>query len=145
MTATAQHTEPRPHVVIELLRTAEFSTDAETLDELARSEVPGEVLRKIAHNPAASEGTLEHLIDLDQRWLTYPVTRRTDLSPTFIDRIARRLTERNAIYHAASAPNAAPETLHYLASHPSAPAATLETVGQRLGKEAASAAQPAAT
>ena len=135
MTATAQHTKPRPHAVIELLRTAEFSTDAKTLDELARSEVPGEVLRKIAHNPAASEGTLEHLIELDERWLTYPVTRRTDLSSTFIDRLAFRLTDRNAIFHVSSAPNAAPGTLHYLASHPSAPAATRETVTRRLGEQ----------
>src|SRR5699024_7541412 len=53
--------------------------------------------------------------------------------PEFIDQIARRLTDRNAIFHASSAPNAAPETLRYLAAHPSAPKATLETVAERLG------------
>lgn len=104
MTVTAPH----PRTVLALLRTAEFSSDPAVLDELARTEVPDEVLRKIAHNPATAEATLEHLIDLDERWLTYPVTRRRDLSPAFIDRIARRLTDRNAIFHAASAPNAVP-------------------------------------
>lgn len=137
MTAIAQHAAPRPvedpHAVQTLLQTAEFSVDSEVLDELARTEVPGEVLRKIAHNPATSADTLEHLIDLDQRWLTFSVTRRCDLSPEFIDQIARRLTDRNAIFHASSAPNAAPETLRYLAAHPSAPPATAETVAQRLG------------
>lgn len=137
MTATAQHAAPRPvedpHAVRTLLQTAEFSVDPEVLDDLARTDVPGEVLRKIARNSATSEDTLEHLIDLDQRWLTFPVTRRRDLSPEFIDRIARRLTDRNAIFHASSAPNAAPETLRYLAAHPSAPPATAETVAQRLG------------
>lgn len=139
MTATAQHAAPRPvedpHAVRTLLQTAEFSVDPEALDDLARSEVPGEVLRKIAHNPATSSDTLEHLIELDQRWLTFPVTRRRDLSPEFIDQIARRLTDRNAIFHASSAPNAAPETLRYLAAHPSSPATTLETVTRRLGAE----------
>lgn len=85
MTTIAQHAEPQrlgnPRTVQSRLRTAEFSDDVEALDQLARSEVPGEVLRKIAHNPATSEATLEHLIDLDQRWLTFPVTRRCDLSP----------------------------------------------------------------
>jgi len=137
MTAIAQHAAPRPvedpHDVQMLLRTAEFSVDPAVLDDLARTDVPGEVLRKIAHNSATSEDTLEHLIELDQRWLTFPVTRRHDLSPEFIDRIARRLTDRNAIFHASSAPNAAPETLRYLAAHPSAPKATAETVAQRLG------------
>lgn len=140
MTATAQHTEAHPHNVLALLRTAEFSNDQEALDELARSGVPSEALRKIAHNPAASEHTLEYLIDLDERWLTYPVTRRADLSPAFIDRIARRLIDRNAIFHASSAPNAAPETLRYLALHPSAPAATRETVARRLGEQISPAA-----
>lgn len=139
MTATAQHAAPRPvedpHAVQTLLRTAEFSVDPAVLDDLARREVAGEVLRKIAHNPATSADTLEHLIEVDQRWLTFPVTRRRDLFPEFIDRIARRLTDRNAIFHASSAPNAAPETLRYLAEHPSAPAATLETVTRRLGAE----------
>ncbi len=88
----ASHPVAEPHAVQVLLRTAGFSDDPEVLDELARAEVPDEVLRKIAHNPATSEGTLEHLIDLDQRWLTFPVTRRRDLSPEFIDRISRRLT-----------------------------------------------------
>ncbi|WP_394216285.1 hypothetical protein [Brachybacterium vulturis] len=137
MTAIAQHAAPHPfedpHAVQTLLQTAELSVDPAVLDDLARTDVPGEVLRKIAHNPATSTDTLEHLIDLDQRWLTYPVTRRHDLSPEFIDRIARRLTDRNAIFHASSAPNAAPETLRYLAAHPSAPKATAETVAQRLG------------
>jgi len=144
MTDLAQHADPHlfddPRTVALVLRTAAFSTDAETLDGLARSAVTSEVLRKIAHNPAASEHTLEYLIDLDERWLTYPVTRRADLSPAFIDRIARRLTDRNAIFHASSAPNAAPETLRYLASHPSAPAATRETVARRLGEVISSAA-----
>jgi len=137
MTSLAQHADPHllddPRTAPLVLRTAEFSDDAETLDGLARSEVTGEVLRKIAHNPATAEHTLEYLIDLDQRWLTYPVTRRHDLSPEFIDRIARRLTDRNAIFHASSAPNAAPETLRFLAKHPAAPPATAETVAQRLG------------
>ena len=137
MTAIVQHAAPRPvedpHAVRTLLQTAEFSVDPEVLDDLARREVAGEVLRKIAHNSATSTDTLEHLIELDQRWLVFPVTRRRDLSPEFIDRIARRLTDRNAIFHASSAPNAAPETLRYLAAHPSAPSATAETVAQRLG------------
>ncbi|MDN5601309.1 MAG: hypothetical protein L0G52_12335 [Brachybacterium sp.] len=140
MTATAQHTDPHPHTVLALLRTAEFSNDPEVLGKLARSAVPGEVLRKIAHNPAASESTLTHLIETDQRWLTFPVTRRRDLSPAFIDRIARRLTDRNAIFHASSAPNAAPKTLRYLAAHPSAPPATAETVTERIGAMALSVA-----
>ena len=137
MTAIDRHAAPHPvedrRAVLVLLRTAEFSDDPEVLDDLARAEVAGNLLRKIAHNPAASENTLEHLIEREQRWLTFPVTRRRDLSPEFIDRIARRLTDRNAIFHASSAPNAAPETLRYLAAHPSAPKATLETVAQRLG------------
>lgn len=144
MTDLAQHADPHllddPCTASLVLRTAEFNDDAETLDGLARSEVTGEVLRKIAHNPATAEHTLEYLIDLDQRWLTYPVTRRADLSPEFIDRIARRLTDRNAIFHASSAPNAAPETLRYLAEHPSAPRATLETVTERIGALALSVA-----
>ncbi|MGO2111690.1 MAG: hypothetical protein ACTH31_08760, partial [Pseudoclavibacter sp.] len=73
-------------------------------------------------------------------WLTVPVTRRRDLSPAFIDRIARRLTDRNAIFHASSAPNAAPKTLRYLAAHPSAPPATAETVTERIGAMALSVA-----
>lgn len=136
MTATAQDSAPHPHTVRAQLRTAEFSNDADVLDELARSQVSGEVLRKIAHNSATCEATLEHMIDINERWLTYPVTRRRDLSPAFIDRIARRLTDRNAIFHAASAPNAVPETLRYLAAHPSAPAAARETVTQRLDEQA---------
>src|SRR5699024_9611446 len=111
-------------------------------DDLARAEVTGGVLRKIAHNPATSEDTLECLIELDQRWLTFPVTRRRDLSPEFIDGIARRLTDRNAIFHASSAPNADPETLRYLAAHPSAPMATVETVAQRLATWPLSVAYP---
>ena len=137
MTAIAQHAAPcpveDPHTVQMLLRTAEFSVDPGVLDALASTEVPGEVLRKIAHNSATSEDTLEHLIELDQRWLTFPVTRRRDLSPEFIDRISRRLTDRNALFHASSAQNAPRETLRYLAAHPSAPAATVETVAERLG------------
>lgn len=129
----ASHPVAEPHAVQVLLRTAGFSDDPEVLDELARAEVPDEVLRKIAHNPATSEGTLEHLIDLDQRWLTFPVTRRRDLSPEFIDRISRRLTDRNALFHASSAQNATRKTLRYLATHPSAPAATAATVAERLG------------
>lgn len=144
MTDLAQHADPHllddPHAVQVLLRTAKFSDDPEVLDELARAEVTSGVLRKIAHNPATPERTLEYLIDLDQRWLTYPVTRRRGLSPEFIDRIARRLTDRNAIFHASSAPNAAPETLRYLAAHPSAPPATLETVAERIGAMALSVA-----
>ncbi|MGP5079151.1 hypothetical protein ACTXKZ_13950 [Brachybacterium alimentarium] len=139
MTAIAQHAAPHPHpcedphAVQILLCTAQFSDDAEVLDELARFAVTALVLRKIAHNPATTEHTLEHLIELDQRWLTFAVTRRRDLSPAFIERIARRLTDRNAIFHASSAPNGSPETLRYLAAHPSAPPATAETVAQRLG------------
>ncbi|GAA1491499.1 hypothetical protein [Brachybacterium sacelli] len=139
MTDLAQHADPHllddPRTALLVLRTAEFGDDAQVLDELARSKVTSGVLRKLAHNPATAEHTLEHLIDIDQRWLTFPVTRRRDLSPAFIDRIARRLTDRNAIFHASSAPNAAPETLRYLAGHPSAPPATRKTVTQRLGTE----------
>ncbi|MGP5695155.1 hypothetical protein [Brachybacterium alimentarium] len=87
MTAIAQHAAPHPHpredphAVQILLCTAQFSDDAEVLDELARFAVTALVLRKIAHNPATTEHTLEHLIELDQRWLTFAVTRRRDLSP----------------------------------------------------------------
>ncbi|MGO2825356.1 MAG: hypothetical protein ACTIBW_13270, partial [Brachybacterium alimentarium] len=75
MTAIAQHAAPHPHpredphAVQILLCTAQFSDDAEVLDELARFAVTALVLRKIAHNPATTEHTLEHLIELDQRWL----------------------------------------------------------------------------
>src|SRR5699024_5647794 len=48
--------------------------------------------------PATAEHTLEHVVDLDERWMTYPVTRRTDVSAQFVDRIARRLTDRTAIF-----------------------------------------------
>lgn len=123
-----------------VLRAAEFSDDAEVLDGLARSGVSSEVLRKIAHNPATAERTLEYLVELDERWMTYPVTRRMDLSAQFVDRIARRLTDRNAIYHATSAPCADESTLRYLAAHPSAPAAVAETVAARLGGTVRSAA-----
>lgn len=132
----AQHADPQllddPRTTQLVLRAAEFSDDAETIDGLARSGVTPDVLRKIARNPATSEHTLEYLIDIDQRWLTYPATRRDDLSTELIDRIARRLTDRNAIYHLASAPSASPATLRYLAEHPSAPAATREMVANRL-------------
>src|SRR5699024_1181899 len=73
-----------------VLRAAEFSDDAEVLDGLARSGVASGVLRKIARNPATAEHTLEHVVDLDERWMTYPVTRRTDVSAQFVDRIAPR-------------------------------------------------------
>lgn len=129
-----------PRTVHALAHTAKLSLDPLVLDDLARPGMPFEVLHKIAHNPAASPETLERLVVLDEQWLTYPVTRRRDVSPERIDRIARRLTDRNAIYHASSAPNAAPETLRYLAAHPSAPAATRETVARRLGEEPVSAA-----
>lgn len=129
-----------PRTVLLVLRAAEFSDDADVLDNLARSGVTSEVLRKIAHNPATAEHTLEHLVDLDQRWMTYPVTRRTDLTAEFIDRIARRLTDRMAIFHASSAPRASDETLRYLAGHLSAPPATAEQVAERLGKTAMAAA-----
>jgi len=89
-----------------VLRAAEFSDDAEVLDGLARSGVASGVLRKIARNPATAEHTLEHVVDLDERWMTYPVTRRTDVSAQFVDRIARRLTDRTAIFHASSSPSA---------------------------------------
>src|SRR5699024_4632540 len=75
-----------------VLTAAEFSDDAETIDGLARSNVTAGVLRKIARNPATAGHTLEYLIDIDQRSMTYPVTRRTDVTAGFIDRIARRLT-----------------------------------------------------
>lgn len=68
MTAVAQHASPHPiedaHAVRVHLRTAEFSDDAKVLDELPRAGVTCEVLRKIAHNPATSEGTLAHLMRL---------------------------------------------------------------------------------
>lgn len=137
MTDLAEYADPHlledPRTVPLVLRAAEFSDDAETLDGLARSGVTSEVLRKIAHNPATAERTLEYLVELDQRWLTYPVTRRADVSEGFIDRIARRLTDRTAIFHASSAPRASEETLRFLAAHPSAPAATVEQVAERLG------------
>lgn len=141
MANLAEYADPQlledPRTVLLVLRAAEFSDDAETLDGLARSGVTSEVLRKIARNPAASEHTLEYLIDIDQRWLTYPATRRADLSADLIDRIARRLTDRNAIFHLASAPSASPDTLRYLADHPWAPAATREMVNEQLGKQVA--------
>ncbi|MDN5688694.1 MAG: hypothetical protein L0G94_18745 [Brachybacterium sp.] len=144
MTDLADYADPQlledPRTVLLVLRAAEFSDDADVLDNLARCGVTSEVLRKIAHNPATTEHTLEHLIDLDQRWMTYPVTRRTDLTAKFIDRIARRLTDRTAIFHASSAPQASDETLRYLAEHPSAPPATAEQVAERLGKTAMAAA-----
>ena len=133
----AEYADPRfledPTTVPLVLRAVEFSDDAEALDGLAHSGVNSEVLRKIAHNPATAERTLEYLVELYERWMTYPVTRRIDLSAEFVDRIARRLTDRNAIYHASSAPCADETTLRYLAEHPSAPAAVAETVGARLG------------
>lgn len=116
-----------------VLQCAASSDDAEVLDGLAHSGVNSEVMRKIAHNPATAERTLEYLVERDERWMTYPVTRRMDLSAEFVDRIARRLTDRNAIYHASSAPCADETTLRYLAKHPSAPAAVAETVAARLG------------
>lgn len=144
MTDLAEYADPQPlddpRTVPFLLRTAEFSNDAEGLDGLARCGVTSEVLRKIAHNPATAEHTLEHLVDLDQRWMTYPVTRRTDVSGDFIDRIARRLTDRTAIFHASSAPRASDETLRYLAGHLSAPPATAEQVAERLGTTTMAAA-----
>lgn len=137
MTDLSDHADPRvtesPRTTRLALRPAEFSDDAQVLDGLARSDVSSEVLRKIAHNPAAAEHTLEYLVELDERWMTYPVTRRMDVSPQFIDRIARQLTDRNAIYHASSAPRADEATLRFLAGHPSAPAAVSETVEARLG------------
>src|SRR5699024_8154102 len=123
-----------------VLTAAEFSDDAETIDGLARSNVTAGVLRKIARNPATAGHTLEYLIDIDQRSMTYPVTRRTDVTAGFIDRIARRLTDRTAIYHASSAACASEETLRYLAAHPSAPPATAEQVAERLGTAAPAAA-----
>lgn len=139
-TQTAQVPTDDPRVVHALAWRAKLSLDPQELDTLARPGMPYAVLQKIAHNPAASAETLERLIELDERSLTYPVTRRGDLSPAVIDRIARRLTDRNAIYHASSAPNAAPDTLRYLASHPSAPAGTRETVARRLGDDTLPAA-----
>jgi len=137
MSDLADYADPHlleSHRTIHLvLQCAVFSDDAEVLDGLARSGVNSEVLRKIAHNPATAERTLEYLVERDERWMTYPVTRRIDLSAEFIDRIARRLTDRNAIYHASSAPSADEATLRYLAAHPSAPAAVAETVAARLG------------
>ena len=123
-----------------VLHCAEFSDDAEVLHGLARSGVSSGVLSKIAHNPATAERTLEYLVELDERWMTYPVTRRMDVSAEFIDRIARRLMDRNAIYHACSAPCADETTLRFLAGHPSAPAAVAETVAARLGDTVRAAA-----
>lgn len=144
MADLAEYADPQllddPRTVPFVLRAAEFSDDADVLDNLARCGVTSEVLRKIAHNPATAEHTLEHMIDLDQRWMTYSVTRRTDLTAEFIDRIARRLTDRTAIFHASSAPRASDKTLHYLAEHPSAPPATAKQVADRLGKTVMAAA-----
>lgn len=140
----AEYADPQlleqPRTVSMVLYAAEFSDDAEVLDGLARSEVTFEVLLKIARNPAVAECTLEHLIDVDQRGLTFPVTRRTDVSEDFIDRIAHRLTDRTAIYQASSAPRAGDETLRYLAERPDAPASTAEMVAQRLHAGPATAA-----
>lgn len=137
MSDLADYADPHllesPRTAHLVLQCAAFSDDAEVLDGLARSGVNSEVLRKIAHNPATAERTLEYLVERDERWMTYPVTRRIDLSAEFIGRIARRLTDRNAIYHASSAPSADEATLRYLAAHPSAPAAVAETVAARLG------------
>lgn len=76
MTDLAEYANPQllenPRTVPLVLRAAEFSDDPETLDGLARSGVTSEVLRKISHNPATAEHTLEYLVELDQRWLTYP-------------------------------------------------------------------------
>jgi len=137
MSNLADYADPQllesPQTARLVLQCAAFSDDAEVLDGLARSDVSSEVLRKIAHNPATAERTLEYLVERDERWMVSPVTRRIDLSAEFIDRIARRLTDRNAIYHASSAPCADEATLRYLAEHPSAPAAVAETVAARLG------------
>lgn len=137
MSSLADYADPQllesPRTAHLVLQCAAFSDDAEVLDGLARSGVNSEVLRKIAHNPATAERTLEYLVERDERWMTYPVTRRMDLSAAFVERIARRLTDRNAIYHASSAPCADEETLRYLAAHTSAPAAVAETVAARLG------------
>lgn len=122
-----------PHTTRRLLRTARHSTDPSTLDKLARQDVPTEVLARIAHNPATSEPTLVHLVERDERWLTFAVTHRTDLDPAVLDHIARRLTNRLAIYHATSAPNALPETLRYLAAHPDAPRGAVDQANERLG------------
>lgn len=116
-----------------VFRAAEFSDDPEILDGLAREKVTIGVLRKIAHNPATAEHTLAHLIETDERSLTYAVTHRTDVSAEFLDRIARGLTDSTAIFHAASAPNASEETLRYLVEHPSAPPVTADIAAPRLG------------
>src|SRR5699024_3020825 len=83
MTDFAEYADPRfledPTTVPLVLRAAEFSDDAEVLDGLAHSGVNSEVMRKIAHNPATVERTLEYLVERDERWMTYPVTRRMDL------------------------------------------------------------------
>lgn len=144
MTDLAEYADPQllenPRTAVLVLQTAEFSDDAETLDGLARSGVTFDVMLKIARNPATAEHTLEHLIDADQRGLTFPITRRTDVSEDFIDRIARRLTDRTAIYQASSAPQANGATLRYLAGHHDAPASTVEMVAQRLHVDPATAA-----
>ena len=144
MTDFAQYADPQllddPRTTLLVLRAAEFSDDAETLDGLARSGVTLEVLRKIARNPATAEHTLEYLIDVDERGLIFPVTRRTDVSEEFIDRIARRLTDRTAIYRASSAPQAAEETLRYLADRPDAPVLTADVVSERLSASRSTAA-----
>jgi len=136
MVDLAQHADPQllddPRTALLVLQAAEFSDDAETLDGLARSGVTVEVMLKIARNPATAEHTLEYLIDADQRGLTYPITRRTDVSEGFIDRIARRLSDRTAIYQASSAPRAAEATLRYLADRPDAPVSTAEMVAKRV-------------
>lgn len=144
MTDLAEYADPQllesPRTIRLVLRAAEFSDDTEVLDGLARSGVTSDVLRKIAHNPATTERTLEYLVERDERWMTYPVTRRTDLTTEFVDRIARRLTDRNAIYHAASAPRASAETLRILAEHPNAPAGTTGLVADRIAESPAVAA-----
>ena len=144
MADLAEYADPQllehPRTVPMVLYAAEFSDDAEVLDGLARAEVTFEVMLKIARNPATAEHTMEHLIEVDERGLTFPVTRRTDVSEAFIDRIAHRLTDRTAIYQVSSAPQAAEDTLRYLADRPDAPASTAEVVSERLSADRTAAA-----
>src|SRR5699024_12267008 len=115
VTDFAQYADPQllddPRTTLLVLRAAEFSDDAETLDGLARSGVTLEVLRKIARNPATAAHTLEYLIDVHDPGLIFPVTHRTHLSAEVIYRIARPLTAPTAIRPTSSSPPADHATL----------------------------------
>lgn len=63
------------------------------------------------------------------------------MSEDFIDRIARRLTDRTAIFRASSAPCAGEETLRFLAAHSSAHAGSMTTFLSRAPAQRADTAE----